>query len=126
MHLNFNLENLRKKYDNIENYNNYLEAIRPLYLKRMNISITNSGVSKKDLLFEIANTEKVLNNMLESGIKDITDEKRFCDKFTFYENLISDYAYYQNDLKKNDLNKISDLKEILLKRDELYKQYMNK
>ena len=117
MHLNFNLENLRKKYDNIENYNNYLEAIRPLYLKRMNISITNSGVSKKDLLFEIANTEKVLNNMLES---------RFCDKFTFYENLISDYAYYQNDLKKNDLNKISDLKEILLKRDELYKQYMNK
>lgn len=126
MHLNFNLENLRRNYDNIENYGGYLEAIRPIYLKIVDISIINSGIQKEKLLFEIKNTEKNLEIILKHFVKNATTEKQFLKVFINYEKLISDYANYQRNLKKNDLIKITDLKGMLLKRDKLYEQYMNK
>ena len=126
MHLHFNLENLRKNYDNIENYGDYLEAIRPIYLKIVDTSIINSDIQKEKLLFEIKNTEKNLEIILKHFAKNATTEKRFLKVFINYEKLISDYANYQRNLKKNDLIKIADLKGILLKRDNLYEQYMNK
>ena len=126
MHLNFNLENLRRNYDNIENYGGYLEAIRPIYLKIVDISIINSGIQKEKLLFEIKNTEKNLEIILKHFVKNATTEKQFLKIFINYEKLISDYANYQRNLKKNDLIKIADLKGMLLKRDKLYEQYMNK
>lgn len=126
MHLNFNLENLRRNYDNIENYGDYLEAIRPIYLKIVDTSIINSGIQKEKLLFEIKNTEKNLEIILKHFVKNATTEKQFLKVFINYERLISDYANYQRNLKKNDLIKIADLKGMLLKRDKLYEQYMNK
>lgn len=126
MHLNFNLENLRRNYDNIENYGGYLEAIRPIYLKIVDTSIINSGIQKEKLLFEIKNTEKNLEIILKHFVKNATTEKQFLKVFINYEKLISDYANYQRNLKKNDLIKITDLKGMLLKRDKLYEQYMNK
>ncbi len=124
MHLN--LENLRINYDNIENYRDYLEAIRPIYLKIVDTSIINSCTQKEKLLFEIKNTENNLEIILKHFVKNASTEKQFLNAFINYEKLISDYANYQRNLKKNDLIKIADLKEMLLKRDKLYEQYMNK
>ena len=120
-----NWKEVRKNYENIEKYENYLEAIRPLYLKIVDNSIVNSGVQKKDLLTEIEKAEKFLTNMYKSHPKNKSNETIFDKRFIQYEKLISDYANYQRELKKSDFEKISDLKEILSKRDELY-EYKDK
>lgn len=120
-----NWKAVRKNYKNIEKYENYLEAIRPLYLKIVDNSIVNSGVQKKDLLTEIEKAEKFLTNMSKSYPKNKSNETIFDKRFIQYEKLISDYANYQRELKKSDFDKISDLKKILSKRDKLY-EYKDK
>lgn len=120
-----NWKEVRKNYENIEKYENYLEAIRPLYLKIVDNSIVNSGVQKKNLLTEIEKAENFLTNMSKSYPKNKLNETIFDKRFIQYEKLISDYANYQRELKKSDFDKISDLKEILSKRDKLY-EYKDK
>lgn len=126
MKLNFNLKQIRKKYENIEKYEKYLRAIRPLYLKIADTSIVNSGVPKECLLIEIENAEKFLTDMTKSFPKNKLNEDIFWKNFSKYEKIISYYANYQRELKKSDFDKIFDLKEILLKRDNLYEQYEKK
>ncbi len=120
-----NWKEVKKSYENIENYEDYLKNIRPLYLKIVDNSIVNSGVQKKDLLTEIEKAEKFLTNMSKSCPKNKSNETIFDKRFIQYEKLISDYANYQRELKKSDFDKISDLKKILSKRDKLY-EYKDK
>ena len=126
MKLNLNLKKIRKKYEKIKKYEKYLRAIRPLYLKIADTSIVNSGVPKECLLIEIENAEKFLTDMTKSFPKNKLNEDIFWKNFSKYEKIISDYANYQRELKKSDFDKIFDLKEILLKRDNLYEQYEKK
>lgn len=120
MKFNLNWKEIRKKYENIEKYDKYLETIRPMYLKIADTSIVNSGIPKEDLLTEIKNMENFLTTMIDSFPKNSINENIFWNNFFKYEKLISDYANYQRKLKKSDSDKISDLKKILLKRDSLY------